>query len=153
MLDTAGVNRAPTPPTCEPGRSERFDHDHPEPGTHRAALLGCHAVLVLGGLGVGLLARGALGQLGTGTADTPDVGLVLAALPLLALAVCFVVYGLRLDRALGEAPMWRWAAAVLLVCALAPFDQLGPYGLVINVAHGSAAAAAICAAHADLRIG
>lgn len=118
---------------------------------HRAALLGCHGVLVAGGLAVGLLARGPLDELGTGATETPDVGLVFAALPLLALAVCFVAYGLRLDRSLSEAPRWRWTAAVLLVCASAPFDRLGAYALTINLTIGLLAAAAIYAAHVDRR--
>lgn len=123
-----------------------------ERGTSEAATLCCRGVLVAGGLGLGLLARGPLGQLGAGTADTPDVGLVFAALPLLVVAVCFVASGLRLDRALNKATKWRWTAAVLLVCALAPFDQLGAYGLVINLALGLAAAVVVYAAHAGGRV-
>lgn len=126
--------------------------EHATRGTQRAASLGGHGVLVAGGLSLGLLARGPLERIGTATADTPDVGLAFAALPLLTLAVCFVAYGMRLDRSLGEAPLLRWTAAIVLVCALAPFDRLGAYGLAVNLAAGSAAAAAVLAAHARGRV-
>lgn len=45
----------------------------------------------------------------------------------------------------------RWAAAVLLVCALAPFDRLGAYGLAINLAIGLLAVVAVYAAYVDDR--
>jgi hypothetical protein len=132
--------------------SREYDQGRAEHGACRAAMLGCQGLLVAGGLGLAVLARGPLELLGTGHADTSGVGLVFVALLLLVLAVSFVAGGLRLDRSLSEAPRWRWTTALLLVSASAPFGQLGMYGLVVNVVLGVGAAVAVYAAHAADRI-
>ena len=92
-------------------------------------------------------AWGPVERIGTGGTDTPHACLALAAIPPLAVAACFVAAGARIDPKLDAARRWRWAAAILLVCVLAPFRQLGAYGLTLNAVVALTAVASIYAVH------
>lgn len=106
---------------------------------HRGLTLAGSAVLVVGGLALAFVSRGPLGHVASGETDTPDAALVLAAVPLLALAVTFVAQGIRAGSVLAGAPVRRVAAAALLVGAVQPFDHLGSVGWLGNVGMAVAA--------------
>ena len=120
----------------------------PSRAPQRTSSIAGRAFLLVGGLTVAYFAWGPVGRIGTGGTDTPHAFLVLAAIPPLVVAACVVAAGARLDPKLDADRRWRWAAAILLVCVLAPFRQLGPYGLTLNAVVALTAAASIYAAHA-----
>lgn len=122
-------------------------YDAPNRPSQHISLLAGRVFLLFGGLTVAYFAWGPVERIGTGGTDTPHACLVLAAMPALILAVSFVAAGARIDPKLDAARRWRWTAAILLVCVLAPFRQLCTYGLTLNAVVALTAAACVYAAH------